>query len=82
VAEVRVGVLSIGRGDGGPPLSAPVWYVYEPGGDIVMNIGVNSEKARLLGGVGEAQYVHLAVGVPPASIGRRPMRPQMRTGVH
>ena len=48
VADVRVGVLSIAREAGAPPLSTPVWYAYEPGGDVVITIGRTSEKARLL----------------------------------
>jgi PPOX class probable F420-dependent enzyme len=48
LAEPRVGVLSIAREPGAPPLSTPVWYLYEPGGEVVVSIGRTSEKARLL----------------------------------
>jgi len=48
LAEPHVGVLSIAREAGAPPLSTPVWYAYEPGGEVVVTIGRNSEKARLL----------------------------------
>src|SRR5918995_3907134 len=34
LAEPRVAVLSVVRGDGRPPLAAPSFYAYEPGGDI------------------------------------------------
>jgi PPOX class probable F420-dependent enzyme len=47
LAEVRVGILSIpeaGRG----PLTAPVWYGYEPGGDLWFVTGRDSRKGRLL----------------------------------
>ena len=47
LAEVHIGVLSIpevGRG----PLTAPVWYGYEPGGDLWFVTGRGSRKGRLL----------------------------------
>jgi PPOX class probable F420-dependent enzyme len=47
LADVHVGVLSLvepGRG----PLSAPIWYGYEPGGAIWLVTGRNSRKGRLL----------------------------------
>jgi nitroimidazol reductase NimA-like FMN-containing flavoprotein (pyridoxamine 5'-phosphate oxidase superfamily) len=47
LADVHVGVLSIdepGRG----PLSVPVWYLYEPGGEIVVVTRPEARKARLL----------------------------------
>ena len=48
VADPRVGVLSIAREAGAAPLSTPVWYLYEPGGEVIITIGRDSEKARLL----------------------------------
>ena len=47
LAGVHVGVLSIPSG--GAPLSAPIWYGYEPGGDIQVVTGPRSRKGRLLG---------------------------------
>jgi PPOX class probable F420-dependent enzyme len=47
LAEVHVGVLSLpepGRG----PLTVPIWYGYEPGGDVVVVTGRASRKGRLL----------------------------------
>ena len=46
LAGVHVGVLSIdepGRG----PLSVPVWYLYESGGEIVLVTRPEARKARL-----------------------------------
>jgi PPOX class probable F420-dependent enzyme len=54
LAEVHVGVLSIDGGDGAAPLQSPVWYEYEPGGDVVVNIGAGSRKAELLAAAGRA----------------------------
>ena len=47
LADLHVGVLSIPR-EGRAPLAAPIWYGYEPGGDIVVVIGPDSLKGRLL----------------------------------
>jgi nitroimidazol reductase NimA-like FMN-containing flavoprotein (pyridoxamine 5'-phosphate oxidase superfamily) len=47
LADVHVGVLSIpepGRG----PLTAPIWYAYEPGGELRLVTGRSSRKGRLL----------------------------------
>jgi nitroimidazol reductase NimA-like FMN-containing flavoprotein (pyridoxamine 5'-phosphate oxidase superfamily) len=47
LADVHVGVISIpepGRG----PLTVPVWYSYEPGGDLRVVTGRTSRKGRLM----------------------------------
>ena len=44
LADLHVGVLSIPRA----APEAPVWYGYEPGGDIVVLTGPDSRKGRLL----------------------------------
>ena len=47
LAGVHVGVISIaepGRG----PLTAPIWYAYEPGGEVAVITGRESRKGRLL----------------------------------
>jgi nitroimidazol reductase NimA-like FMN-containing flavoprotein (pyridoxamine 5'-phosphate oxidase superfamily) len=47
LAGAHVGVLTVdepGRG----PLSVPVWYLYQPGGDIVVVTRPEARKARLL----------------------------------
>jgi PPOX class probable F420-dependent enzyme len=47
LAGVHVGVLAIpepGRG----PLTAPIWYAYEPGGELSVVTGRGSRKGRLL----------------------------------
>ena len=48
VAEVRVGVLAVAGPSGAAPSLTPIWYTYEPGGDIVMETsGASSKTARL-----------------------------------
>jgi len=47
LADVHVGVISIaehGRG----PLTVPIWYLYEPGGELRMITDRDSRKGRLL----------------------------------
>jgi nitroimidazol reductase NimA-like FMN-containing flavoprotein (pyridoxamine 5'-phosphate oxidase superfamily) len=47
LAAVHVGVISIaepGRG----PLSAPIWYAYQPGGELWLVTDRDSRKGRLL----------------------------------
>jgi nitroimidazol reductase NimA-like FMN-containing flavoprotein (pyridoxamine 5'-phosphate oxidase superfamily) len=47
LAETRVGIISIPE-EGRGPLSVPVWYSYEPGGDIQVWTSEKSYKAKLL----------------------------------
>jgi len=47
LADLHVGVLSIPRQDGAP-LTAPIWYDYQPGGEVWVLVGKSSLKARLL----------------------------------
>jgi PPOX class probable F420-dependent enzyme len=47
LADLHVGVLGIERTDG-PPLVVPVWYMYEPGGELWFVIDSHSVKGRLL----------------------------------
>jgi hypothetical protein len=47
LSELHVGVVSVVDGDRGP-LTSPVWYTYEPGGDIVFCTRDTTRKARRL----------------------------------
>ena len=53
LAELHVGVLGIERPDG-PPLVVPVWYSYEPGGDVEVLTAASSLKGRLAATAGRA----------------------------
>ncbi|GBG36717.1 pyridoxamine 5'-phosphate oxidase family protein [Mycobacterium montefiorense] len=44
----HVGVLSVAADDGRPPASVPIWYDYAPGGNIRVNTGARSRKAKLI----------------------------------
>jgi PPOX class probable F420-dependent enzyme len=47
LAETHVAIVSIAEADRGP-LAVPVWYRYEPGGDVYFATGPDSRKAHLL----------------------------------
>ncbi len=53
LAGMHVGVLGIERPDG-PPLVLPVWYSYEPGGEVVVLTSASSSKGRLAAAAGRA----------------------------
>ena len=46
LAETHVGVVAIAE-EGRAPLTVPVWYAYEPGGEIRFVTGPNSRKGQL-----------------------------------
>ncbi|CAM5397640.1 hypothetical protein SALBM135S_01097 [Streptomyces alboniger] len=55
LAGVHIGVLGVADSRGGTttaPLLVPVWYVYEPGDDIVLQTGRDTIKARLIRAAG------------------------------
>ncbi|GCD32738.1 pyridoxamine 5'-phosphate oxidase [Streptomyces chrestomyceticus JCM 4735] len=54
LAEPRVGVLGVTDTRGGDrgPLIVPVWYSYEPGGEVVIETGRQTVKAQLLRAAG------------------------------
>ena len=53
LAEPRIGVLTIARPSGQPPLASPIWYEYVDG-VVVINVGRDSVKARLAAAQGVA----------------------------
>jgi PPOX class probable F420-dependent enzyme len=53
LAGLHVGVIGIERTDG-PPLVVPVWYSYEPGGDVEVLTRASSVKGRLAAAAGRA----------------------------
>jgi PPOX class probable F420-dependent enzyme len=48
LAAKHVGVLSVAAADGRPPASAPIWYGYTPGGNILINTGASARKSNLI----------------------------------
>lgn len=47
LADVHVAVMSVGDAGRGP-LTVPVWYAYDPGGDVRIWTSGSSRKVRLL----------------------------------
>jgi Pyridoxamine 5'-phosphate oxidase len=47
LADVHVGVIAIAE-EGRGPLTVPVWYSYEPGGEVRVVTGRTSRKGQLL----------------------------------
>ncbi len=56
LAELHVGVISIAE-EGRGPLCAPIWYEYEPGGELWILTGRDSRKGRLLQDAGRFSLV-------------------------
>jgi nitroimidazol reductase NimA-like FMN-containing flavoprotein (pyridoxamine 5'-phosphate oxidase superfamily) len=52
LADVHVGVLTVSAGEGRGPLATPVWYSYQPGGQVSMTTGEDSRKARAIAAAG------------------------------
>ncbi len=53
LADTHVAIVSIAE-EGRGPLTVPVWYRYEPGGEVRFGTGADSRKARLLRRAGRA----------------------------
>jgi uncharacterized protein len=48
LAALHVAILSVAATNGRPPASVPIWYDYTPGGNIRVNTGAGSRKAKLI----------------------------------
>ena len=47
LADVHIGIISISE-EGRGPLTVPIWYAYDAGGDLRIMTGRESRKGRLL----------------------------------
>ena len=61
LAEPRIGVLSVARGGDKPPHTTPVWYAYEPGGDVTFFTGTQGRQSRKAELVRKAGVLSLTV---------------------
>ncbi|MFH8497662.1 pyridoxamine 5'-phosphate oxidase family protein [Streptomyces coeruleorubidus] len=52
LAEPHIAALAVDAGPGRAPLTVPIWYQYEPGGDIWIMTGLDSRKNELIGAAG------------------------------
>ncbi|MFB4320246.1 pyridoxamine 5'-phosphate oxidase family protein [Actinomadura sp. 21ATH] len=57
LAGAHVGVLSVADEGGRAPLALPVWYLYEPGGDIAFITARDSRKMELIRKAGRVSLV-------------------------
>jgi nitroimidazol reductase NimA-like FMN-containing flavoprotein (pyridoxamine 5'-phosphate oxidase superfamily) len=57
LADVHVGIVAHGTSTPGAPLASPVWYTYEPGGDIVFVTSSGSLKASHLAALKTATFL-------------------------
>jgi nitroimidazol reductase NimA-like FMN-containing flavoprotein (pyridoxamine 5'-phosphate oxidase superfamily) len=63
LAEVHVGVLAVAR-DGLAPLTVPVWYRYEPGGEVEIWMERRSRKYRAVEKAGRLSLLAQTESVP------------------
>ena len=61
LAEPHVGVMSVASDDDRPPLTVPLWYGYEPGGNLTFFTGTQGRKARKTGLIKKAGVLSLTV---------------------
>ncbi|GAA4706374.1 pyridoxamine 5'-phosphate oxidase family protein [Streptomyces youssoufiensis] len=76
LAEPHVAALAVAEA-GRAPLTVPVWYAYEPGGDVLVMTERGSRKARLIAAAGrfsllvqrtEPTYRYVAVEGPVVAV--------------
>ncbi|MCP2337698.1 pyridoxamine 5'-phosphate oxidase family protein [Actinomadura rupiterrae] len=87
LAEAHVGVLAVER-EGRAPLAVPIWYDYEPGGQIVLWTGRDSVKGKAIRAAGrfslaaqseELPYKYVTVEGRVVSADEQPSREQALT---
>ncbi len=64
LAELHVGVVSVADGARGP-MTVPIWYLYEPGGDVTIITPPDSRKARLIEVGTRISFVAQSEEMPP-----------------
>lgn len=52
LAEPHIAALAVDAGAGRAPLTVPIWYQYEPGGDLWIMTGLDSRKNELIQAAG------------------------------
>lgn len=52
LAEPHIGALSVVEHPDRAPLTVPIWYQYVPGGELWVNTGLDSRKARAIRSTG------------------------------
>ena len=67
LADVHIGVLAINE-EGLGPSTAPIWYLYEPGGEIEFSMSGSSRKAQLLKVGSRVSLVAQREAMPPGYV--------------
>jgi hypothetical protein len=57
LAEPHVAALSVAAGADRAPLVVPIWYAYEPGGDLWFHTSAESRKAQLIKAAGRVSLM-------------------------
>lgn len=57
LAEPHIGALSVDAGPDRAPLTVPIWYQYEPGGELWVMTGTDSRKAKLIEAAGRVSLM-------------------------
>jgi hypothetical protein len=57
LAGVHIGIVAYATATPAAPLASPVWYWYEPGGDVVFVTAARSLKALHLAALGTATFL-------------------------
>ena len=90
LADLHVGVISIAEGEG-RTLSAPIWYDYEPGGELWIVTDASSRKGRAIARSGrfslcaqteQAPYKYVSVEGPISSSRRSDFAAEERPMAH
>ena len=63
LAEPRIGVLGVASDDERPPLTIPIWYDYQPGGNLTILTGTQGRTVRKTRLIEKAGVVSLLVQV-------------------
>jgi len=61
LAQPQVAVLSVASDDDRPPLTVPLWYGYQPGGNLTFFTGTQGRKARKIRLIEKAGVLSLSV---------------------
>jgi nitroimidazol reductase NimA-like FMN-containing flavoprotein (pyridoxamine 5'-phosphate oxidase superfamily) len=64
LAEARPATVSVEADDGRPPLTVPVWYAYEPGGNLSFFTGTGGRRARKIELIDRSGAVSMCVQHP------------------
>ena len=64
LAEPHIAVLSVASASARPPLTLPIWYHYQPGGNVTFFTGTQGRPARKTRLIQQAGVVSLCVQRP------------------